>query len=174
MHPGAPAAGRSVRSRIHLGNRTRPWTLQHGMAETDGGSTGMPRHAILGTSLATGLLVLTATTWSADRFGEHPSTLWGLVPQGWQAWVMLALVAGTALASYALFLTDPPSRAGHLATVWVALLTAVWVIVVGQVPPDDHGTGPGRWLTLLGAVALASAHGFRAEELRTFRRAGTG
>lgn len=124
------------------------------------------RYAALGTSLATGLLVLTATTWTADREGDDPHTLWGLVPEGWAAVVMLVLVAGLALATYWLFLAEPPTRAGHLVAVWVALLCAVWVIVVGQVPPDDYDTAPGRWLTLLGAVALATAHGFRAEELK--------
>ena len=123
------------------------------------------RFGALAHGLATGLLVLTATTWSAERFGEQPHTLWGLVDEGWQALAMLILVAGTALATYWLFLTEPPTRAGHLVLVWVALLTAVWVIVVGAVPPDENVTAPGRWLTLVGALGLAAAHGFRAEEL---------
>jgi hypothetical protein len=124
------------------------------------------RFAAIGTGLATGLLVLTATTWSAADAGIDPHTLWGLVARGWQALAMLALVAGTALATYWLFLADPPSRAGHLVLVWVSLLTAVWVIVAGQVAPEEYDTAPGRWLTLVGAVAISVVHGFRAEELR--------
>jgi hypothetical protein len=132
----------------------------------DTSDTPPSRFAAIGASLATGLLVLTATTWSADRAGDDPHTLWGLVAEGWQALAMLALVAGTALATYWLFLADPPTRAGHLVLVWVSLLTAVWVIVAGQAAPEFYAAAPGRWLTLLGAVAVAVVHGFRAEELR--------
>lgn len=121
------------------------------------------RFAVPGTAVAVGLLALTATTWVVDE--DEPYTLWGLVPEGWQAFVMLALVAGVALTTPALFLADHPVRAGHLVMVWVSLLTAVWVIVLNAVLPDDADTAPGRWLTLLAALALAAAHGFRAEEL---------
>jgi hypothetical protein len=121
------------------------------------------RFGILGTTFATAMLVLTATTWLVD--GDEPYTLWGLVPAGWQALVMLALVVGAALVTPALFFTDHPARAGHLVMVWVSLLTAVWVIVLNAVVPADSATAPGRWLTLLAALALAAAHGFRAEEL---------
>lgn len=124
----------------------------------------MSRISPLAMSLATGLLVLTATTWAAGEDAD-PHTLWGLVEDGWQALVMLGLVAVTALATYWLFLAEPPARAGHLLLVWVALLTGIWVIVVGAVPPEEYDTAPGRWLTLLGALGLAAAHGLRAEEL---------
>jgi hypothetical protein len=124
----------------------------------------MSRFAALGTSLATGLLVLSAMAWATDD-DTGAYTLWGLVEQGWVALLMLVLVAGTALSTYWLFLAEPPTRMGHLAMVFFSLATAVWVIVVGQVPPEDFDTAPGRWLTLLGALALAGVHGFRAEEL---------
>jgi hypothetical protein len=125
------------------------------------------RFAIVGTAGAAALAVLTATTWVVDE--DEPYTLWGLVPAGWQAFAMLVLVAGTALATPLLFLSDRPSRAGHLVLVWVALLTAIWVIALNAVVPDDATTAPGRWLTLLTALVLAAAHGFRAEEARTGR-----
>jgi hypothetical protein len=125
----------------------------------------MSRFTSLGTSLATGLLVLTATTWAATEDGDDPYTLWGLVAEGWVALLMLAFVAGTALATCWLFLAEPPTRMGHLAMVFVSLTTAVWVLVVEQVPPEQYDSAPGRWLTLLGALALAGVHGFRAEEL---------
>ena len=128
------------------------------------------RFAILGTALSAALAVLTATTWMVDE-SDEAWTLWGLIPEGWQALVMFALVAGLALATPALFLTDHPSRVGHLVMVWVSLLTAVWVIVVNAVVPDDADTAPGRWLTLLTALAIAAAHGFRAEELNDRRPA---
>jgi len=131
----------------------------------------MSRFAALGTSLATGLLVLTATTWAANEEGADPYTLWGLVAEGWAALLMLAFVAGTALTTYWLFLAEPPARLGHLVMVFVSLTTAVWVLVVEQVPPEEYDSAPGRWLTLLGALALAGVHGFRAEELS---RRGTG
>ena len=121
------------------------------------------RFAIPGTALAVGMVVLTATTWVVD--GDEPYTLWGLVPEGWQALVMLVLVVLVALVTPGLFLTGQPSRAGHLVMVWVCLLTAVWVLVLNGVVPAEADTAPGRWLTLLAALALAAAHGFRAEEL---------
>lgn len=141
------------------------------------------RFAILGTALAVALVALTATTWvvDSDDYGDDGAyeawTLWGLVPTGWQALVMFGLVVGVALATPALFLTNHPSRAGHLVLVWVSLLTAIWVIVVNAVVPEDTDTAPGRWLTLLTALAIAAAHGFRAEELGgrqpALRRLGT-
>ena len=128
-------------------------------------STDGLRFAIVGTALAAALFVLSATTWVVDEDGDDPFTLWGLVPDDWRALAMLALVAGTALATPVLFLAERPTRAGHLVMVWVALLTAVWVIVLNGVVPEDSDTAPGRWLTLLTALALAAVHGFRAEEL---------
>lgn len=128
------------------------------------------RYAIVGTALAVGLVVLTATTWVVDEDGDEPYTLWGLVPEGWQAFAMLVLVVGTALATSLLFLSDVPTRTGHLVMVWVSLLTAVWVIVLNAVVPEDAGSGPGRWLTLLVALVVAASHGLRAEELRTVSR----
>jgi hypothetical protein len=126
-------------------------------------STEGLRFAIGGTALAVGLVALSATTWAVD--GDEPFTLWGLVPGNWRGLTMLALVVVTALATPMLFLTDAPTRAGHLVMVWVALLTAVWVIVMNGVVPEDSDTAPGRWLTLLTALAVAAVHGFRAEEL---------
>jgi hypothetical protein len=147
------AALRSLRTRIEELERRRRETVD-----------GL-RFAVLGSALAAGLVALTATTWVVDEDGDEPYTLWGLVPTGWQALVMLGLVAAVALTTPALLLTAHPSRAGHLALVWVCLLTAVWVIVLNAVVPDDADTAPGRWLTLLTALAVAAVHGFRAEEL---------
>lgn len=123
------------------------------------------RFAIVGTALAVGLFVLTATTWVVDEDGDEPFTLWGLVGEDWRAFAMLALVIGTALATPMLFLSDRPSRVGHLVMVWIALLTAVWVIVLNGAVPEDADSAPGRWLALLTALAVAAVHGFRAEEL---------
>lgn len=123
------------------------------------------RFAIVGTALAAGIFVLSATTWMVDDDGTEPYTLWGLVPLGWQALVMLALVACLAVVTPLLFTTDHPSRAGHLVLMWVSMLTAIWVIVLNAVVPEDADTAPGRWLTLLVALAIAGVHGMRAEEL---------
>jgi hypothetical protein len=149
------AALRALRNRVEELERWR----RHSVDEL--------RFAILGTALSVALAVLTATTWvvADDDGADEAWTLWGLVPEGWQALAMLGLVAVLMLATPALFLTGNPSRAGHLVLVWVSLLTAVWVIVLNAVVPDDADTAPGRWLTLLAALAIASAHGFRAEEL---------
>ena len=145
------AALRSLRTRVEELERRRRRSVE-----------GL-RFAVLGTALATGMLVLTATTWLVD--GDEHYTLWELVPEGWQALVMLGLVAVVAVGTPGLFLTEHPSRVGHLAMVWVCLLTAFWVFMLNAVVPDDADTAPGRWLTLLAALVIASTHGFRAEEL---------
>ncbi|GAB1509213.1 hypothetical protein [Actinophytocola sp. KF-1] len=133
------------------------------MAGTQDSHHSTSRFAVLGTSLAVGLLALTATTWAVD--GGEPFTLWGLTPAGWQAVVMLGLVVVVALGTLGVFLAEHPGRVGHLVMVWVCLLAAVWVVVLNGVVPEESETAPGRWLTLPAALAIAAAHGFRAEEL---------
>jgi hypothetical protein len=145
------AALRSLRTRIEELERRRRRSVD-----------GL-RFAVLGTALAAGMVALTATTWLVD--GDEPYTLWGLVAEGWQGLVMLGLVGVVALGTPGLFLTEHPSRAGHLVMVWVCLLTAFWVFMLNAVVPEDADTAPGRWLTLLTALAVAATHGFRAEEL---------
>lgn len=174
----------------HTRNHTRRLPVEAAMAETQDTQAALRalririeeleqrrhpvdelRFAILGTALAVALVVLTATTWMVvedDRYDDHVReawTLWGLVSTGWQALVMFGLVVGVALATLVLSFVNPPARAGHLVMVWVSLLTSVWVIVVNAVVPDDADTAPGRWLTLLTALAISAAHGFRAEQL---------
>lgn len=70
------------------------------------------------------------------------------------------------VATIGLFLTESPGRVGHLVLVWVSLLTALAALLVGVVPPEGYGSGPGRWLALLGALMLAAVHGARVEALR--------
>jgi hypothetical protein len=70
------------------------------------------------------------------------------------------------VATIGLFLTESPGRVGYLVLVWVSLLTALAALLVGVVPPEGYGGGPGRWLTLLGTLMLAAVHGARVEALR--------
>jgi hypothetical protein len=133
------------------------------------------RQAVLAATVAGAMLVLTATTWRTapaddDVLGDLGS-LWSMASDGWPAVVALLLVTATGLGSLAVFLGEA-GRVGHVVLVVLALLTAVAILLVGGVEPDgwygqeDYESAPGRWLTLLAAVALAALHGGRAGEIR--------
>lgn len=139
------------------------------------------RFAVAATALAAGMLVLTATTWMSgtdpdyDRTYVH--TLWALVPEGWPALVTLALVVVAGIGTMGTFLADVTGRVTHIVFVVLALAAAAAVLVLvgwveppGTLEPDDYDTAPGRWLTVLAALALAAMHGARAGELRTVSR----
>ncbi len=132
------------------------------------------RSAVLGCAVAGAMLALTATTWRTVDDGDHVDevTLWGMVPNGWQAVVTLGLVLAVAIGTFGVSLGES-SRGAHIVLVVLALLAAVAVLLVGAVDsdggwydPEDYGTAPGRWLTLLAALLLAATHGGRAGELR--------
>jgi len=150
--------------------RKRVDQLDHGRHET----AATLRHAVLACAVAGAVVALTATTWRTVDDGDHVDavTLWGLVPDGWQGAVALGLVLAVAAGTFGVSLGDP-SRGAHLVLVALALLAAVAVLVVGAVDsgggwydPEDYGTAPGRWLTLLAVLLLAAVHGGRAGELR--------
>jgi hypothetical protein len=134
------------------------------------------RYAVFASMGAGVLLALTTTTWRTYR-GDDPevedvTTLWGMVPEGWQGVVAFGLILLLALGTVAVFVTDTAGRPTHVFFGVVGLLTAVAIIAAGLVEPDawydaeDTESGPGRWLALFTALSLAIAHFARGAELR--------
>ena len=133
------------------------------------------RYAVFACTLAGAMVALTATTWRAaesDDVVADATTLWGMVPEGWQAAVTLTGVLIVAIGSIAVFLADVAGRTSHVVFIVFCALTIVAILLVGQVEPagfpdpEDGLSGPGRWLTLLATLVLAVAHAARAGELR--------
>jgi hypothetical protein len=127
-------------------------------------------------TVAGALFVLTATAWRTatddDGFVNEVTTLWGMVPEGWQAVVTLLLVLMLAAGTLGAFIGEA-GRHTHLFFVAVAILTALAIaFIVGQVEPsgwydpEDTDAGAGRWLAGLTCLALAITHGARANEVR--------
>jgi len=134
------------------------------------------RYAVF-TSLAAGvLLAVTATTWRTyrgqDSEVEDVTTLWGMVPEGWQGVVTLGLILLLSLGTVAVFVSDAAGRAVHVLFAVAGLLTVVAIIAVGFVEPDawydaeDTESGPGRWLALFAALSLTVMHFTRGAEVR--------
>jgi hypothetical protein len=134
------------------------------------------RFAVFASVAAGVLLALTATTWRTYR-GEDPeiedvTTLWGMVPEGWQGVVTFGLILLLSLGTVTVFVGDTAGRLTHVFFAVVGLLTVVAIIAVGFVEPDawydaeDTESGPGRWLALFTALSLAITHLARGTELR--------
>ena len=134
------------------------------------------RYAVFACTIAGTLLALTATTWraAADSDGAvaDATTLWGMVPEGWQAaWTLIGVLI-VAIGSIAVFLADVAGRPTHVVFIVFCALTVVGTFLVGQVEPagfpdaEDGLSGPGRWLTLLATLVLGVVHAARAGELR--------
>jgi Mn2+/Fe2+ NRAMP family transporter len=133
------------------------------------------RYALFACAIAGAMLALTAATWRTthetdDHVGEV-TTLWGMVPEGWQAVVTFALVLVVAVGTLAVFLADTAGRPTHLVFAGLCLLTVVAIFLVGAVEPagwydpEDGHAGPARWLTALAAVVLGITHASRAAEV---------
>ncbi|HEX2132525.1 MAG TPA: hypothetical protein VHH15_13295 [Actinophytocola sp.] len=155
-----------------LALRRRVDALSRGQRDTHVDLT----YAVLASVLAGAVVALTATTWrhAEDIGADHTyvDTLWGMAPRGWQAALTLFLLGVLVLGTLVLFLGDQPRRRAHIGFVVVALLAAVGVLLVGAVEAkglveaEDYDTAPGRWLALVGTLALAAVHGARAGTVR--------
>jgi hypothetical protein len=154
-------------------------SLRKRVEEVDRGGHDIQKavlYAVFACTVAGAMLALTATTWrSASDTDDHVAdvtTLWGMVPEGWQAVATLLGVLTVAIGTIAVFLADTAGRTTHVVFIVLCLLTVVGILLVGQVEPagwfdpEDGHAGAGRWLTLLAALALAVVHGARAGELR--------
>jgi hypothetical protein len=135
---------------------------------------GGVRFAVLACTVAGAMLALTATTWRTTRDPDAKvgdvTTLWGMVPEGWQAVVTFLLVLVVAIGTISVFLADTAGRTTHLVFAVLAVLAVVSIFFVGGVEPtgwypDDGHAGPGRRLTALASLVLAVAHGARASEV---------
>jgi hypothetical protein len=119
------------------------------------------------------LFALTAASWvtipNDDVFADGVITLWGMVPEGWQAVATLLLVLLLAVGTPAAFVGEA-GRYTHIFFVVVALLAVVAIaFFVGQVEPggwyaEETDVGTGRWLAGLACLFLAITHGARAGE----------
>jgi len=127
-------------------------------------------------TVAGALFVLTATAWrtasNSDGFLDEATTLWGMVPEGWEAVVILLLVLLLAAGTIGAFVSEA-GRYTHLFFVVIAVLAAVAIaFFVGQVEPagwydpEDTDAGTGRWLAGLACLVLALVHGARASEVQ--------
>jgi hypothetical protein len=134
------------------------------------------RYAVFVSMVAGVLLALTATTWRTYRGGdpdiEDVTTLWGMVPEGWQGAVTLGLILLLSLGTVTVFVADTAGRPTYLFFVVVAIFTVVAILFVGLVEPEasyeaeDTESGPGRWLALFTALTLAVTHASRGAGLR--------
>ena len=153
--------------------------LRKRLDEVDRGHRDAQRallYSVFGATLAGAMLALTAATWrtarDSDDFLADATTLWGMVPEGWQAaWTLIGVLV-VAVGSIAVFLADTAGRATHVVFIVFCALTVVGILLVGQVEPagwfdpEDGHAGPARWLTLLAALVLGVVHAARAGELR--------
>jgi len=131
------------------------------------------RYAVLACAVAGAMLAMTAATWrtvgGADGYVE---TLWGMVPEGWQAaWTLGGLLV-VGVGTIAVFVADTAGKASHIVFVVLALLTALGIVLVGAVEPsglysaEEGDSAPARWLTLLATLFLAVVHGTRSNDIR--------
>ncbi|WP_460401798.1 hypothetical protein [Actinophytocola sediminis] len=131
------------------------------------------QHAAFACAIAGAMLALTATTWRVEDHdgleADDVQTLWGMLADGWPPVAALLLVLTLGVGTFAM---ANASRRAHVVFVGIALAAAVAVLFAGSLAPtygldaNDYGSGPGRWLTLLCALALAATHGSRASALR--------
>jgi hypothetical protein len=135
--------------------------LRHGM---QGARLGLVASTFVGA-----LLALTAAEWGTERgeYANHAQTLWSLVEQGWSGVVTLVLVAAVGIGTLAT--AASASRGGHIAATVLSVALALSVLFVFSAFEVDDTDGPGRWLTLVVALALAVLHGTRAADLRGHR-----
>jgi hypothetical protein len=151
--------------------RKRVDEVDRGQREALGGM----RFALLACTVAGGMLALTATNWRTTRDPDasvgDATTLWGMVPEGWQAVVTFLLVLVVAIGTISVFLADTAGRTTHLVFTVLAVLVIVSILFVGKVQPagwfdpDEGHPAPGRWLTALASLVLAVTHGIRASEV---------
>jgi hypothetical protein len=127
-------------------------------------------------TVAGALFALTATTWRSARVEDSDAdqviTLWGMVEEGWQGVVTLALVLLLVVGTISLFVGEG-GRVSHLFFAGVAVIALVAIgAAIGQLEPtgwydaDDTEVGAGRWLAGLACVTLAILHSVRAGEHR--------
>jgi hypothetical protein len=137
-------------------------------------------YALPACTVAGALAVLTTSTWrSVDdsrSIADEATTLWGLLPEGWQAVATLALVTILAIGTVVAFISDT-GRGGHwgLAVVAVTALFSI-AFLVGRTKTDgwyaaEHAeAGAGRWLAGLACITLAVIHSARASDLASQKR----
>jgi hypothetical protein len=150
-----------------------------GLELDQGDAESTVRHGLLASALSGAMVVLTATAWrtidDTEADAGDPTTPWQMIDEGGgglAAWTLVGVLV-VAIGTLTVFLADTVGRATHAVFVVLCLLTAVGVIFVGRVDPglylpepEDVHTLPGRWLTLLAALALAGVHASRASRLR--------
>jgi hypothetical protein len=133
------------------------------------------RWAVFAAAVAGSMLAFTSATWRITEYERdvvEVSSLWGLVPMGFQAGLALALVLAVAVSSVGVFLSDLAGPTSHvvlavlasLAVVAIVFVNGMWQNTAQSEAIDESGAG--LWLTLFAALVLAIMHASRAAELR--------
>lgn len=150
---GTDAALKAVRSKLAVLERERP--DQHHYAAFAG----------LAGALAVALVVLSTGTWFTEK--SHTYTAWAQ-PEDINWFGFVAVILVLALAAVSIAGTRVDAYKLHWAIAWLAALAAVCVLVLAaQLPREgDLYTAPAFWFTIVAAIGLALAHGFRGDELR--------
>lgn len=126
---------------------------------------GYAAFAGIASALAVAVVALSTGTWFVDE--SHRYNAWQQPDEiNWFGYVAVILLV--ALAAVSLASTRADGYKFHWLVAWLAALTAVCVLVLGtQLPREgDLFTAPAYWFTIVAAIGLALAHGYRGDQVR--------
>ena len=122
-------------------------------------------------ALAVAMVVLSTGTWFTEK--SHTYSAWEQPEDiNWFGYVAVILLFVLATASIVVVRLDGPGHLGHWLVAFLAGLTAACVLVLAaQVPREGNlHTAPAYWFTIVAAIGLALAHGYRGDHLSKNRR----
>jgi cytochrome bd-type quinol oxidase subunit 2 len=116
-------------------------------------------------ALAVAVVVLSTGTWFTEK--SHTFTAWAQ-PEDINWFGFVAVILVLVLAAVSVMGTRIDAYKLHWSIAWLAGLTAVCVLALAAQLPrkGDLYTAPAYWFTIVAAIGLALAHGYRGDELR--------